>query len=97
MEGFPITSFQKGCSAGVFDYACLCLFYVQISEDSTLAKINLPMINVCHKEGFKSKVTSHLLTGMDNHRVFVGWRIKNVSTKDVMEFIKKISYWERPS
>ena len=57
--------------------------YIQIPEVSTLAKVTLPMIVVCHEKPFTANVTSKMDLFMGaSATVFVGWQNENITTKE---------------
>ena len=59
--------------------------YVQIQEDSTLSKVTLPMVIICHNKGFNESVMGNFATGMTPEGHFFGWSKNNMTTKTYME------------
>ena len=61
--------------------------YVQVSEDSTLAKVTLPMLIVCHEKAVDQKNDLYFYSGMDASNNFEGWSRNNMKTMDYLQSI----------
>ena len=59
--------------------------FIQVSEDSTLSKVDLPKLIVCHEQPFKSNVSSSLYVGTNETRYFTGWARDNMTTEKYLE------------
>ena len=63
--------------------------YIQVPEETTLAKVTLPMIVVCNEEAFLSNETSKadLFTGASMNIKFLGWSKENLTT---IQYLKSL-------
>ena len=64
--------------------------YIQVPEDSTLSKMDMPMLIICHEQPFKSNLTSYYYPGVNESYHFIGWARDNMTTQESLESLATV-------